>query len=108
VLARFYRSVRLFGVWGPIRKASGLTAEERSDSRESLPLAAVNVVLASAVILGVYLGPMYLVGHWHQAAGICLAVAMVAGAALYFTWYRNLPPAEVGNEPAGARARDVG
>ena len=29
-----------------------------------------------------------------------LAAALVAAAVLYFTWYRNLPPAEVPDEVA--------
>ena len=51
----------------------------------------VNVVLAAVAILGAYLFPMYLVGHWHTQAMLSLGTAVVATMALYFTWYRNLP-----------------
>jgi hypothetical protein len=52
----------------------------------------VNVVLGGVAILGVYLFPMYLVGHWHGWAMVCLGVAALAAVALVFTWYRRLPP----------------
>ena len=38
-----------------------------------------------------YLAPMYLVGHWHGYALICLGFAAAAVVALKFTWYDNLP-----------------
>ncbi len=94
VLTSFYRTVRPFGVWGPIRAESGPARHDPDARGESMTLAAVNVVLASVVILGVYLGPMYLVGHWHGRALAWLAAAVAASAVLYFTWYRNLPGEE--------------
>ncbi len=47
-------------------------------------------------ITGLYLFPMYLVGHWHQTAAICLGAGLAAVAALAFTWYRHLPAADAG------------
>jgi len=95
VLVSFYRNVRPFGFWGPIRPESGLSTRELTDPKESLALSLVNVALAGAVILGIYLAPMYLVGHWHAAAARWLAIAAAAIAVLYFTWYRNLPEPEL-------------
>jgi hypothetical protein len=94
-LARFYQCVVPFGVWGPVRKlvASAAVQQDRIVS-ESLPIAAVNVLLGGTAILAAYLCPMYLVGHWHSASGACLSVAVVSIAVLYFTWYRMLPAAE--------------
>ncbi|MBN2475947.1 MAG: hypothetical protein JXB62_15150 [Pirellulales bacterium] len=94
VLTSFYRSVRPFGFWGPIRRRSGLSAAQLADRTEGLPLAAANVVLSSVVILGTYLAPMYLVAHWHATAAACFGMAAAAGVTLYFTWYRTLPEAE--------------
>jgi Na+/proline symporter len=94
VLIAFFRSVRPFGFWGPIRNRCGLAREAVNEPGESAVLAAVNVVLSGVVVLGAYLAPMYLVGHWHLHAAACLAVAIAAAVPLYFTWYRNLPPAE--------------
>ena len=54
-------------------------------------LALINLVLSSLVILGCYLGPMYLVGHWYTKAAVLLVIAGVGSVLLYFTWYRSLP-----------------
>ncbi len=97
VLDAFFTSVRPFGFWGPVRRRAGPAA---TAAGEGAGLAAVNVVLGCAAIAGIYLFPMYLVGHWHAWAVVCLAVAVAAGVALVFTWYRRLPPPET--EPGGA------
>ena len=47
----------------------------------------LNVVLGMIAILGLYLAPMYLVGHWFLYAAICLSTALLAIAVLYHTWY---------------------
>jgi hypothetical protein len=90
VLTAFYRTVRPFGFWGPIRVRSGLSDEQLTQRSESPALVVVNVLLAGTAILGGYLAPMYLVGHWHTEALCCFIAAMAAGTALYFTWYRTL------------------
>ena len=92
LLVTFYRNVRPFGVWRPIRDAARLSETEQSDPSESAALAMVNTILGGAAILGAYLAPMYLVGHWHQEAALSLGVAAAAIMLLYFTWYRTLPP----------------
>ena len=91
ILVSFYRNVRPFGLWGPVGRRSKLSDRELADRSEGMALAVVNVVLGSVVVLGAYLFPMYLVGHWHLRAMLCLGMALAAGAVLYFTWYRNLP-----------------
>jgi len=93
-LVSFYRNVRPFGAWGPVRVESGLSAEELDAPSERPSLAIVNVALGMAGIMGLYLFPMYLVGHWHARAMLWLAVALGAMVVLAFTWYRHLPPAE--------------
>lgn len=94
LLVSFYRHVRPFGLWGPIRRLAGLTEAQRRDPAESAALAIVNTILGAAAILGAYLAPMYLVGHWHTQAMVCLLLALGSMAVLYFTWYRTLPAAE--------------
>jgi solute:Na+ symporter, SSS family len=91
ILAQFYRTVRPFGFWGPIRAAAGLSAAELGKRSESFGLTALNVMLGMAAVTGYYLFPMYLVGHWHVRAGICFTVAAAATVILAFTWYRALP-----------------
>jgi len=93
ILTSFYQRVRPFGAWGPVRSGAGLSPAELAQASESPWLAVLNVVLAGAVILGLYLSPMYLVGHWYQHAAIWFTVAVVGTIVLCVTWYRNLPRA---------------
>lgn len=91
LLVSFYRHVRPFGFWSVIRADARLSGAEQSDPAESPALAVLNTILGGAAILGAYLAPMYLVGHWHQQAALWFGVAMAAMVMLYFTWYRTLP-----------------
>ncbi|HIJ52194.1 MAG TPA: hypothetical protein HPP66_03450 [Planctomycetes bacterium] len=87
----FYRSVRPFGLWGPIHKQAELSAQEQASKSENVPLTIFNVVLAMLAITGLYLFPMYLVGHWYTASMFWLGLALAAIVALRYTWYNNLP-----------------
>jgi hypothetical protein len=93
ILVGFYKSVRPFGLWKPIAAKVGLSAKELSPSSESMSRTIVNVLLAMLAITGMYLFPMYLVGHWYLYSVIWLGLAIVAVFALKYTWYRFLPPA---------------
>ena len=87
----FYRSVRPFGWWKPIREQSRLSAEELSAKSESVWLTVLNVVVGMLGVSGLYLSPMYLVGHWYVRSIMWFALALAAVATLKYTWYRNLP-----------------
>lgn len=91
VLAAFYREVRPFGWWGPVRESSNLSLLELSVKSERLGITVVNVALGMAAILGLYLFPMYLVGRWYSLALFWLGLALAAIVVLRFTWYPNLP-----------------
>ncbi len=90
-LIAFYRSIRPFGFWRPVRDRAALTPEERDLSSESTSRTVFNVVVAMIGIHGLYLFPMYLVGHWYAKAAAWLTVACAAMIILSFTWYRHLP-----------------
>ena len=95
ILVSFYRSVRPFGAWKPIREESKLSAEELVGKSESVSLTIANIILAMLAISGLYLFPMYLVGHRYLNSIIWLGLALAAIVALRYTWYNNLPePAE--------------
>ncbi len=96
-LRSFYKSVRPFGAWGPVRRELQQNGEETTEPAESAGRALLNVALGMAAITGIYLFPMYLVGHWHVRALIWGAIALAAGVTLAFTWYPYLPS---GEEPA--------
>jgi len=90
-LVSFYQSVRPFGLWRPVRQELTDSGEDLSESSESAGRAVLNVALGIVAITGVYLFPMYLVGHWHLRALIWAGVALLAGGALAFNWYPYLP-----------------
>ena len=93
VLVCFYRSVRPFGLWRPIREAARLSVEERNSKTESVWVAVLNVLLGMIAIASFYLFPMYLVGRWYRTALLFLGIGLAAVFILRFTWYRNLPQA---------------
>lgn len=92
ILVSFYRSVRPFGLWRPVRETARLSVEEEGSKAENPWLTVLNVFLGMVAIVSLYLFPMYLVGHWYRASFLCLGVGLAAAVVLKFTWYRNLPP----------------
>jgi hypothetical protein len=93
ILISFYRSVRPFGLWRPIKEATRLSPEEMASKAENVSLTLLNVLLGMTAIASLYLFPMYLVGHWYRLSILCLGIGLVAVFILRFTWYRNLPQA---------------
>lgn len=91
ILMSFYKSVRPFGLWKPIAEKVELPAKELSSECESLQRTILNIVLAMVAITGMYLSPMYLVGHWYFYSGVCLILSIIATIALKYTWYKFLP-----------------
>jgi len=91
VLVNFYRTVRPFGLWKPVAAEAAISAEGKSSQSESVSRAILNVLLGMSAISGLYLFPMYLVGHWYVKSAMWLLIAVIAILALRFTWYRFLP-----------------
>jgi Na+/proline symporter len=92
ILAAFYKTVLTVGFWKPIATKVGLLKKDFSSKSESMSLTIVNVLLAMLAITGLYLFPMYFVGHWYLYSLIWLGLAIVAAFGLKYTWYRYLPP----------------
>jgi Na+/proline symporter len=91
VLIDFYTSVRPFGLWTCIRKKSGLSESELADKKESAGITILNVLLGMVAVTGLYLSPMFLVGHWYAKSLIWFIVVLISVTILKFTWYDNLP-----------------
>jgi Na+/proline symporter len=91
ILVLFFRSVRPFGWWGPVKRAASLSAEESGLKGENVVLASLNVLLGMTAIASLYLFPMYFVGHWYGPSFLCLGIGLAAVCILRFTWYLNLP-----------------
>jgi Na+/proline symporter len=91
ILISFYRSVRPFGLWEPIRETVGLSDQEVSKKSENVSRTFLNIALGMIAIMGAYLFPMYLVGHWYWHALFWLFIGLTAAITLRFTWYNHLP-----------------
>ncbi|NOX65215.1 MAG: hypothetical protein GXO85_05295 [Chlorobi bacterium] len=93
-LIDFYVTVRPFGLWKPIKQQSGLLLTELSEKGESGWIALLNVFLGISMITGLYLSPVFLVGHWYGKSMLWFIVLLISIVVLKFTWYDNLPKAE--------------
>jgi Na+/proline symporter len=106
-LEKFYETVQPAGAWSPVRH--GIMARnprfklETPFSREAL-----NTLLAMVGICTLYVGTLYLILHRHSVAAACFTTTLVMCVALYFSWYKHLPPPapqieddEIASEEAG-------
>ncbi len=91
VLLSFYRSVRPFGFWRPVKGISRILPGVSVSRSENVWITILNVLLGMIAIASFYLFPMYLVGHWYNNSLICLGIGLTAVFILRITWYRNLP-----------------
>jgi Na+/proline symporter len=90
LLKVFFQTVKPFGLWRPVREmTAGIEVKDRWGT-EGFARAVVNTVLGMAAITGLYLAPMYLVGHWIIQTIIWSTVALAAIVLLYWTWYKPL------------------
>lgn len=101
-LVDFCKRTGVWGFWGPVkRRVAETDPEVRQESGAGRDLG--NVLLGILLLIGLYLGPMYLIIHRFEWAAACLALAVAMGAALFFTWYRHLPPADALGRDESAR-----
>jgi len=91
ILTSFYRTIRPFGWWRPVRENSRLSLKELSKKSDNIWRTILNVMLGMLAIAGLYLFPMYLVGHLYAQSLLWFALAFAAIVVLAFTWYKNLP-----------------
>lgn len=86
----FYRKVRPFGFWGGIRERA-LASGEPANAPLHLKWIPANILLGVVGTYGLYMSPVYLIGHWYARAATALFVFLICGAGLYFTWFKQLP-----------------
>jgi len=89
-LGEFYREIRPFGFWRPV----AMHCEKKRSPSDSVKRSLFNAAIGTAGLTGLYLGPMYLVGHWYAQAAVWAAIFVLCLITLYFTWYRFLPADE--------------
>jgi Na+/proline symporter len=89
-LARFYRNVRPWGAWGPVKehvlRADPSFAVNRDFRRDMF-----NVGLGTAVQTALVALPIYVVLERFDGIAVCLALTAVGGTILKKTWYDRLP-----------------
>ena len=91
-LDRFYRTVRPFGFWGPVKRRLSLPPGRKKTDSAAADVAAM--LIGIPWIIALYMLPIYLVIRCWTSAIESLAVFLLMSVALYFVWYRNLPPAD--------------
>jgi Na+/proline symporter len=97
VLGQFYRTVQPAGAWGPVR-ASLAATDAPFRKEESFVRDALNTALAVIGISGLYVGSLYLITHRYGAMTVCWIATAGSATALFFTWYRHLPPPAAASE----------
>lgn len=91
LLCEFYRSVRPFGFWKPVRERAAREGSLSPGQRSTaLGRTILNTGLGMLAILAFYLFPMFLVGHAYTQAGVWGLTGGLSVIALRFTWYKQL------------------
>jgi SSS family solute:Na+ symporter len=94
VLVNFYEAVRPYGFWKLVSSLAQPKLTEQSDTEPSFMLMLFNLFVGIGGMTALYLFPMYLVGHWHGEALLCLSVLITAIVVLRFSWAPTLPADE--------------
>ncbi len=97
-LKDFYRKVRPFGLWGPVRRmleADGEDSRRPESDRYDIPVA----IVGTAFFIVLYILVMDVVLHNWARAGILAACTGGGAVLLYRLWWRRLPLADSEDSP---------
>jgi Na+/proline symporter len=102
VLKAFYRNVRPWGFWGPIR--SKVQQEDPAfEPNSDFGRDATNVIVGIVWQLTLIALPIYIVlREWSWSSGV-LVVLLITTAILKFNWYDKLPREQANPTPAQAK-----
>ena len=92
LLSAFYRNVRPWGFWGPVR-AAVLREDPEFPINRAMGRDLFNVVLGTIVQTTLVALPIYVVLRRFDGIAACLALLAVGGAVLKKTWYDRLEDA---------------
>ncbi|MFC1726792.1 hypothetical protein ACFL4T_14310, partial [candidate division KSB1 bacterium] len=93
-LLSFYKTIRPFGFWKQVSRAAPADSLPQLNRTENPTRVVLNTVLGIIAIIGLYISPMYLVGHWHKTALLWFTTSLIAVVILYWTWYKPLSEEE--------------
>jgi len=88
-LMEFYRRVRPWGFWGPVRDAV-LAEEPQFAVNRGFGRDAFNIVVGTAVQTALVALPIYVVLRRFDGIAACLALVAIGGTILKKTWYDRL------------------
>ncbi len=89
LLKAFYRTVRPWGFWGPVRDAV-LAEDPRFPVNRNFCRDAFNIVIGTSVQTALVALPIYVVLRRFDGIAACLALVAVGGVILKKTWYDRL------------------
>ena len=92
-LLAFYRQVRPWGFWGPVRREAVRRGWVPANDREPY-YDVINAMLTPVFQLCLFLAPFYAALKLWDRAALWTGGLLVMIVVLYFTWYRQLPPYE--------------
>jgi len=99
VLEHFYRTTKPFGIWGPYKKR--LSPEDRAKLNHEHFYDILTVPIAMIWQICLFLLPLQMVIRSWDAFWPTFGVFTVSLIAMYFVWYKHLPPDIEGVENPG-------
>jgi Na+/proline symporter len=89
-LIAFYRKVRPFGCWGPVRDAAAVEPAPAGEGKATL----VTLLASHVGLLCLFLSPFYLLGRWWSWAAVVVVIGTACALVLRETWWKRLPNSE--------------
>ncbi len=86
-LISFYRKVRPFGWWSPVRHAAAAEPAPASEAKNTL----ITLFASHIGLLCLFLSPFYLIGRWWSWAAAVIIIATTCALILRQTWWKRLP-----------------
>ncbi len=89
VLEKYYRKVRPYGFWGPVRHV--LTDQEQTDLKTEMVNNFITLPFGALWLISLFMWPMQLIIHNWTEFAIFFGLFIFSMAGLYIFWYKKLP-----------------
>jgi len=97
-LDKFYRNVRPWGFWAPVKRRMTPTPGQKAVDSTASDIAVI--IVGIPWIIAFYMATLYLVTRCWTQLFISSGIVFVTSILLYFLWYKKLPPADELKESA--------